>query len=82
MNTSTTNLHAVDPRRRGSATVMALLVIFSLMLMSFAFFRMGNSNQARVLSAYDDERALLLAESGLGEALTALRAGATGNVGN
>lgn len=65
----------------GSATVMALLALSGLMLLSVAFFQLGSRDQARVLSTYDDERALHLAESGLNEALIALRAGATGNVG-
>ena len=67
--------------RRGSATVVALLVVFSLMMVCMAFMHLGTSDQERVLSGYDDDRAMHLAESGLSEAVTAIRAGATGNVG-
>ena len=67
--------------RRGSATVIVLMVVFSLMVMGIGMYQLGNSGKQRVLSTFDDERALSLAESGLAEALTALRAGATGNVG-
>jgi len=67
--------------RRGSATVVTLLVVFSLMTVCMAFIQLGTSDQDRLLSSFDDDRALQLAESGLGEAVTAIRAGATGNVG-
>ncbi len=61
--------------------VVALLVVFTLMVVGMAFFQLGTSGQQRMHGAYDNERALHLAESGLSESLIALRAGATGNIG-
>jgi hypothetical protein len=61
---------------------MVAVVITALMLISAAFFQLGSSSQKRLSSGVDDERAFFLAEAGLQEAITAIRGGGTGSVGN
>ena len=73
---------AGSARRRGSALVFAVFLMASLMALGAAFLQMGSSASRAVTARANDVGAFYVAEVGVTEALTAMRAGATGNVGN
>ncbi len=68
-------------KRSGSVLVMTLIIISALTIAGLAMFTIGMGAQKQVTSSVDDERAFALAEAGLHEAMVAVRAGGTGNVG-
>jgi len=70
------------PSQQGSALVMSTVVVFSLMTLSMAFLQVSLSASNEVGSNVDDERAQLVAEAGVSEALISMRFGASGNVGS
>ena len=67
--------------RRGSVTVMALLVVLLISGVTIAFLQIGVSFNREQSRRVDDERALFIAESGFQEAIHAMRMGGTGGIG-
>jgi len=65
---------------RGSALVMAVIVLGTLLLLSSAFLRLGVTSSHQHSNALDQSRAFYVAEAGLAEAGMALRMGRSGNV--
>jgi len=68
--------------RSGVALVISLVVLAVLMTVTTAFFILATGKAKRVSGGFDDDRTLLLAESGLHEAYEALRNGGTGAIGS
>ena len=66
--------------RRGSALVMAVVVMGTLLVLSAAFLRLGVTSSHHHNSALDQSRAFYVAEAGIAEAGLALRMGKSGNV--
>ena len=66
--------------RRGSALVMAVVVVGTLLVLSSAFLRLGVTSSHQHNSALDQARAFYVAEAGIAEAGMALRMGMSGNV--
>jgi hypothetical protein len=62
--------------------VLVVLVLGSLMFLSAALMMVTGAKGHEADAALDDARALYLAEAGLAEAVAALEAGATGDVGS
>lgn len=67
-------------RRRGSALVMAVVVMGTLLVLCAAFLRLGVTASHQHNSALDQSRAFYVAEAGIAEAGLALRGGQSGNV--
>ena len=67
--------------RRGSVTVMALLVVVLISGLTIAFLQIGVAFNREQSRRVDDERALFIAESGFQEAIHAMRMGGTGGIG-
>lgn len=65
---------------RGSALVTAVIVLSVLAVLSTAYLRMSLSTNREVTSRIDNERSFFLAESAVGEGISALRGGGSGNV--
>lgn len=65
---------------RGSTLVMAVVILSVLAVLSTAYLHMGMATSREVSSRIDNERSFFLAESAIGEGLSALRGGGTGNV--
>lgn len=68
--------------RRGSALVFVLMVLTSLLVLSAGFQQLTAVRTAELRHDEADLRAFYLAEAGMNEAMTALRAGSSGNVGS
>jgi Tfp pilus assembly protein PilX len=68
--------------RRGSGIVMALVVISALMFFGLAAVRITISSNRTTVASNDDREAMALAEAGLSEAMDAVRAGSSGQLGN
>src|SRR5262245_23707058 len=66
--------------RRGSALVMAVIVMGTLLVLSSAFLRLGVTSSKQHNTALDQSRAFYVAEAGIAEAGMALRMGKSGNV--
>ena len=66
--------------RRGSALVMAVVVVGTLLVLSAAFLRLGVTSSHQHNIALDQSRAFYVAEAGIAEAGLALRMGKSGNV--
>jgi len=66
--------------KRGSALVMAVIVLGTLLLLSSAFLRLGVTSSHQHSTALDQSRAFYVAEAGIAEAGMALRMGKSGNV--
>src|SRR5512144_334355 len=66
--------------RRGSALVMAVVVMGTLLVLSSAFLRLGVTSSHQHNIALEQSRAFYVAEAGIAEAGLALRMGKTGNV--
>ncbi|TDJ67422.1 MAG: hypothetical protein E2O39_14820 [Planctomycetota bacterium] len=66
----------------GSALLMAVFVVGSLMMLSVALLATSTSSSREQSANTARQRAFYLAEAGVSEGLTALRAGATGNIGS
>ena len=67
---------------RGSALFTAIIVLSVLAVLSTAYLHMGLAVNREVVSRIDNERSFFLAESAIGEGISALRGGASGNVGS
>lgn len=67
--------------RRGLALVPVLILIVGLLALTTALLNQSSAVKNEVASSVNDQRARLLAEAGLAEALAALNGGATGAVG-
>jgi len=67
--------------REGHALLLAVTLLATLMVLSYAFFRPTASAQKEVNGKLDDRRAFALAEAGLSESLEALREGQSGAIG-
>src|SRR5262245_21600908 len=76
------SIRAFDRSRRnaGSALVTVLLLLFSVMVMAYAFFRSTLAERQSAHASIDDRRAFFLAEAGLHEAFEAVRTGRSGNI--
>ena len=61
--------------------VVAMVILTVLMTTTSAYFIFSLGKSKRVSSTFDDDRALVLAESGLHESFEAIRNGATGAMG-
>lgn len=66
--------------KRGSALVMAVVVVGTLLVLTSAFLRLGVTSSHQHGTALDQSRAFYVAEAGIAEAGLALRMGKTGNV--
>lgn len=81
-----THIRPQGPRRAtpraGSALLTAVFVVGSLMALSVALLATSSSSSQEQSTNSDQRRAFYLAEAGVSESLTALRAGATGNIGS
>jgi hypothetical protein len=66
--------------KRGSALVIAVIMLGTLLVLSSAFLRFGLSSSQQHSAALDQSRAFYIAEAGIAEAGLALRMGKTGNV--
>ncbi len=66
---------------RGSAMFSALILVGTLLVLTLAFLRIGQQVTSEQTSAMENARAAYLAESGISEALEALRSGKSGNIG-
>lgn len=64
------------------ALVPVLILVIGLMAATMALLDQGRSAKDEVASAVDDQRAELMADAALAEAVAALQAGATGAIGN
>jgi Tfp pilus assembly protein PilX len=62
--------------------VLALALGFTMAVLGMTLCQVAITSDREVNGQVDDRRAFCLAEAGLAEAMTALRAGASGNVGN
>lgn len=67
-------------RRKGSALVMAILLLLTMMVMTFAFFHVVMSANRQLDAGLDDDRAFYLAEAALLESVQSLRGGGTGAI--
>jgi len=76
-----TSVRSRNHRRRGSALIPVLILMAGLVALTTAFLNQSSAVKGEVASYVDDQRADLMAEAGLSEALMALRAGASGAVG-
>lgn len=79
------NLHIQVPSRstrKGAALVASVIVISSLMALGFSFVMVALGSSRALDASVEDRRAFYLAEGVMAEALTALRAGATGAIGS
>lgn len=68
-------------KRSGSVMVMTLIIVLGLTVAGLTMYTLGIGFQKEASTAIDNERAFALAEAGLHEAMVAVRAGGTGNVG-
>ncbi len=68
--------------RRGTALVLVVIILGSLMFLSAALMMVTGTESKRIEASLDDVQAFYLAEAGLSEAFTALSAGATGDIGS
>lgn len=68
--------------RRGAALIVAIIAVSSLTVMGVALLQVTTSSSAVTRSQVDNQRARLLAEAGVHEAMDAMRAGGTGGVGS
>lgn len=68
--------------RRGTALVASVIVITSLMALGLSFVMVALGSSRALDASVEDRRAFYLAEGVMAEALTALRAGATGAIGS
>jgi hypothetical protein len=66
--------------KRGSALVLAVVVLGTLLVLSSTFLRLGMRSSHQHGAALDQSRAFYVAEAGIAEAGMALRMGKTGNV--
>ncbi len=66
----------------GSAMLIALVAVMVVAGLSLAFLQIGLSSSRETDQNRDNANALLLAEAGIVEGLTALRSGGSGNVGS
>lgn len=71
-----------DPRRRGSALVVSLVVVTLVAALGAGLVGVQSSLTARHDQAIDTKRALYIAEAGLAEAFLAVAVGKSGNVGS
>jgi len=69
-----------DNGRNGSALVMAVLLLLTMMVMTFAFFHVVMSANRQLDAGLDDDRAFYLAEAALLESIQSLRGGGTGAI--
>src|SRR5258705_1896519 len=67
--------------RAGSALVMAVILLGTLVVLSTTFLRLGLGVSKQHNSSLDDTRAFYVAEAGIAEAGAAIIAGKSGNVG-
>ena len=72
--------HNTRHGREGLALATSMMLVLVLTTVSYAFFRVAYSGGQRTDAAFDDERALLLADAALHEGFEALRGGATGEI--
>lgn len=68
--------------RRGLALVPVLILVVGLLALTTALLNQTSAVKNEVASSVHDQRARLIAEAGLAEAVAALNAGATGAVGS
>jgi hypothetical protein len=73
-------LHAHNESRRGSALVLAIMLLLTMMVMSYAFFHVVISSNERLDAGMDDDRAFYLAEAAMFESVQSLRGGGTGEI--
>lgn len=74
--------HSQAPaRRRGSAMIAALLVVFAVATLSMIHVQLDLSKAREQRTAVDTKRAFYMAEAGLAEAFHGIVAGKSGNVG-
>jgi len=66
--------------KRGSAVIVALVVVASIAVLTMALLRLGVSFNAEQFARVDNERALFAAEAGLHHAVNAIKLGNTGSV--
>lgn len=66
--------------RAGVAMVLAVVVLGTLLTITYAFSSLALGNHKRTGGAFDDRRAFLLADSALNESFEALRGGGTGAI--
>jgi len=71
-----------DVRRRGSAMVAALCVVFVVAVLSLVYIQLSLAKNKEHQGAIDVKRAFYLAEAGISEAFAGLVAGKSGNVGS
>lgn len=69
-------------QRRGSVLVPVMVLIGTLMAMTVTLLGVSTRHDSEVASNRDGERARVLAQAGLSEAVTAVRAGASGGIGS
>lgn len=69
-------------RRRGSAMVAALCVVFVVTVLSLVYIQLSLAKNKEHQGAIDVKRAFYLAEAGISEAFAGLVAGKSGNVGS
>ena len=74
--------HHTNAAERGSTLLTAVVVLSVLAVLSAAYLHMGMATSREVTSRIDNERSFFLAESAIGEGVSALRGGGTGNVGS
>jgi hypothetical protein len=82
MKILTTGLAGTGTSRRGSTLLLCIVLIVPMLILGMALMRQGVGQQSELEGGTDQERAELLAEAGLAEAVTSLRAGGNGNIGD
>jgi len=80
--TSRSHSTRTRPGSSGNALLPVLMVVLVLATLTATFIRVELSGSSTADSRFDDKRAELLARAGVSEAVAAVRAGATGNVGS
>lgn len=68
--------------QRGSALMVAVVAISTLMIMTMAFLQITSASSAEVQRRVDDERARVAADGAVAEAVAQLLAGGTGDIGS
>ena len=75
-------LRSAGPGRRGSAIVLALIVVVIVASLGAAYLQVATAISSRQTSEVENVKAFYLAEAGLAEAFQAVRIGRTGQVGS
>jgi hypothetical protein len=82
MRSITSRAASAADSRRGNALILCIVLVVPMLVFGMALMRQGVSHQGELGKDGEQQRASLLAEAGIAEAVTSLRQGGNGNVGS